>query len=149
MRLSADLGPVPEGDKTPFRLEAGLYGELPFQRREAAGKIAAARGKLAQIHVKRRFVADKVAAEVQDSVSALHAAAERIERAKLNLDLAGETLTLGQEAFNAGDIDLVSLNIYEQTRTDAQFQWIEAQADFFIAQADYHAALALDPLTEQ
>lgn len=137
-----------KGDKTPFQLEAGLYGEVPLQRREAAGKIMAVRGKLDQVRTKREYVGNKVAAEVQDAFSAMHAAAERMERAKENLDLAGETMKLGQLAFDSGDIDLISLNIYEQTRTDAQFQWIEAQADFFIAQADYHAAMGLDPLAE-
>ncbi len=137
-----------KGDKTPFQLEAGLYGEVPLQRREAAGKIMATRGKLDQVRTKREYLGNKVAAEVQDAVSAMHAAAERMERAKENLDLAGQTLALGQLAFNSGDIDLISLNIYEQTRTDAQFQWIEAQVDFFIAQADYHAAMGLDPLSE-
>jgi outer membrane protein TolC len=137
-----------KGDKTPFQLEAGLYGEVPLQRREAAGKIVAVRGKLEQVRTKREYVGNKVAAEVQDAFSAMHAAAERTERAKENLDLAGETMALGELAFDSGDIDLISLNIYEQTRTDAQFQWIEAQADFFIAQADYHAAMGLDPLAE-
>ena len=49
-------------------------------------------------------------------------------------------------AFNAGDIDLIALNIYEQEVTDAELVLIAAEADFFISQADYRAALAEDPL---
>ena len=136
------------GDKSPFELEAGLFGELPLQRREAWGKIEAARGKLAQIRAKQEYVANKVTAEVQDAISALTAAADRIERARTNVDLALKTQALGELAFDAGDIDLIALNIYEQAVTDAQLLLIAAEADFFIAQADYRAALAEDPLRD-
>lgn len=138
-----------KGDKTPFELEAGIYGEVPLQRREARGKIVAAEGKLAQISAKRQFVVNKVAAAVQDAVSALETAAGRIERAETNLDLARETLELGRLQFEAGDIDLVALNIYEKSVTDAQLLLISAQVDFFSAVADYRAALALDPLATE
>lgn len=135
-----------KGDKTPFELEVGLYGELPLQRRASRGKIEAARGKLTQIKVKQEYVANKVTALVQDAVSALQAAAGRIERARTNLRLARETLALGRDQFNAGDIGLIDLNIYENAATDAQLRLIVAQADFFAALADYRAALSLDPL---
>jgi outer membrane protein TolC len=131
-----------KGDKTPFELEAGLLGEIPLQRREARGKVEAARGKLAQIRAKRRFTVDKITAEVRDTVSALQAAAARIERAQTNLELSRQTLELGRQSFNAGDIDLIALNIYEQAVTDAQLLLISAQVDFFVAEADYRAALA-------
>ncbi|MCO6458591.1 MAG: TolC family protein, partial [Pirellulaceae bacterium] len=133
------------GDKTPFELEAGLVGDVPVQRREARGKITAARGKLAQLDAKRQFVADKITAEVRDVVSELIAAHGRAEQAGINLRLARQTLDLGREQFNVGDIDLISLNIYEQAVTDAQFLLIAAQADYFIALADYRAALAMQP----
>ena len=138
-----------KGDKTPFQLEAGLYGDLPLQRREARGKIASARGKLAQIDAKRQFVTNKVTALVQDAISALDAAAGRIERATTNVRLARDTLALGRDQFDAGDIDLISLNIYEQSVTDARLLLIAAQADFFTAAADYRAALSLDPLPSE
>jgi outer membrane protein TolC len=133
------------GDKTPFELEAGLYGEVPVQRREARGKIQAAQGKLAQIQSKREFVMNKITAEVQDALSALQAAYGGMQRAETNLRLARQTMQLGRQQFDAGDISLVDLNIYEQATTDAQFLLIAAHADFFIALADYRAALALDP----
>lgn len=147
---SKDVGfpASPKRDKTPLELETGLVGELPLQRREAWGKINAARGKLAQLRAKREYLANKVAAEVQDTVSALSAAAGRIDRARASLELATQTLKLGQVAFRAGDIDLIALNIYEQAVTDAQLVLIAAQADYFAAEADYRAAVAEDPFAE-
>ncbi|QDU92372.1 Outer membrane efflux protein [Lignipirellula cremea] len=75
-------------------------------------------------------------------------AAGRIQRAETNVRLAKETLELGRLQFDAGDINLVELNIYEKSVTESQLSLIEAQFDYFAAQADYRAALSLDPLAE-
>ena len=88
---------------------------------------------------------NKVTAEVQDAVSALQASEARIGRARTNLQLAEEALQLARGQFDAGDIDLVELNIYEQATLDARFLLIDAEADYFIALADYRAALGSDP----
>jgi len=141
---SQDMGKraTSTGDKTPFELEVGLYGEMPFQRRKGYGKITSVRGKLVQIAVKRRFVVDKISAMVRDAASAIEAAFARIERAGQNLRLAKETLKLGKDQFEAGDVELIVLNIYEQSVTDAELLLISAKADYFAALADYNAATA-------
>jgi len=148
LEASQDVGEatIEKRTKSPFQLEAGVYGEVPLQRREARGKIEAARGKLAQLRAKRQFVEDKIAAQVQDAFSALEAAVGKIDRARTNLELSRQAQALGRQAFDAGDADLIVLNIYEQAVADAQLQWIDAQAEYFAAQADYRAALAIDPL---
>ena len=148
---SKDVGAAksPKGDKTPFELEVGLYGEVPLQRREARGKINSTCAKLTQIATKREFLVNKVTASVQDAVSALQAAASRIDRSNTSLRLARETLALGQQQFRVGDIDLISLNIYERAVTDAQLVLIAAEADYFVALADYQASMALEPLVAQ
>ncbi|MCA9199746.1 MAG: TolC family protein, partial [Planctomycetales bacterium] len=130
------------GDKTPFELEAGLYGEVPLQRRQARGKRMAANAKLRQLCAKREFIVNKVTVAVQDAHSALQAAEMRIERAELNANLAEQSLQLARDRFNAGDIDLIVLNIYEKAVTDAQLVLIDAESDYFKAVADYRAALA-------
>jgi len=144
---SQDVGQPtsPKRDKSPFKLEAGVFGEVPLQRREAQGKIHAAQGKLAQLNVKRQFAVDKITAEVQDAVSAMETAAERIERARTNVRLAERSLQLGREAFEAGDTDVIVLNIREEAVTDARLLLISAETDFFNALAAYRAALGLRP----
>lgn len=134
-----------KGDKTPFELELGLFGEVPLQRREAYGKVTSTQAKLQQLSVKRQFTADKTAAAVQDAISALLNAHARIRRAEQNVRLADEALALARIQFNEGDIDLVELNIYEQAATDARLIDISAKADFFKAMADYRAALNITP----
>ena len=148
LEASKDVGGASsmKRDKTPFVLEAGVFGEVPLQRREARGKIRAAQGKLAQIEAKRQMTADKIAVEVQDALSAMSRAAERIQRAEKGLSLAQQSLEFGRDAFEAGDIDVIVLNIREEAVNTAQLTLIQAQADFFIALANFNAALALDPL---
>jgi outer membrane protein TolC len=144
---SKDVGkPTSLSDKTPFELEAGLYGEVPLQRREARGKVLSAQAKLSQLRAKREFQMNKVAAEVQKAVASLVAESGRIDLAKTNLRLARETLDLARIQFDAQDIDVLALNLYEVAVMDAQLILIGAQADYFAALANYHAALALDPL---
>ncbi len=133
-------------DKTPFILEAGLYGELPLQRRAACGKIQSLHGKLTQVSAKRQFAANKVEVEVRDAVSALEAATGRIDQARIARDLAAQSLELGRLGFESGDLTVITLNLYEKAVLEAELQLIEAQADFFKALAAYRAALGFDPL---
>ena len=65
MEASKDIGAAAssKGDKTPFELEAGVFFDLPVQRRKARGKILATEAKLAQITAKRELVENKVRAE--------------------------------------------------------------------------------------
>lgn len=144
---SKDIGEPtsPQGEKTPFELEAGIFGEVPLQRRAAIGKVTATEAKLQQLSAKRQYTAEKTVATVQDAISALLNAEERTKRAEQNVQLAEEALRLARIQFNAGDIDVVELNIYEQSATDAQLIDISAQADFFKAIADYRAALNIIP----
>lgn len=133
------------GDKTPFELEVGLFGEVPLQRRAAFGKITSTQAKLQQVSLKRQYTAEKTVAAVQDSISALLNSKERIKRAEQTVALADEAMKLARIQFNAGDIDLVELNIYEQATTNARLIEISAKADFFKAVADYRAALSITP----
>lgn len=147
VKASKDVGgeASTKGDKTPFKMEAGLFGDVPLQRRYAQGELRAAQGKLAQLRAKRQFTTDKIVTEVQDAVSAMQLAAERIERTAVTVKLAHQSLDLARQSFDAGDIDVIMLNIYEQAVTDAEILHVAAQADFFIAEADYRAALGIVP----
>ncbi len=132
-------------DKSDFQLQAGVFAEVPLQRRAASGKIEAARGKITQIEAKRRFVEDKIRSQVLDAVSALGNAFEQIEQAKENLRLTEQSLRLGRIRFDEGDIDIIQLNIYETSLAEAELLLIESEFAYFVASADYRAALGLQP----
>ncbi len=128
------------GDKTPFQLQLGVFYEVPLERRKGLGKIQAANGKLTQVDSKIRLVSDKIGAELRDAASAVNAASEQIEQSRENLRLTRESLRLGRISFNEGDIDLITLNIYEAAVADAELQLLDAQYKFFFYQAVYDTA---------
>jgi outer membrane protein TolC len=129
------------GDKTPFELQAGLLAELPLQRREGLGKIRSAEGKQVQINAKQRFLIQKVTAEIQDAVSAVNAAFEQIDQSSRNVELAGQSLELGRKLFDAGDIDIIELNIYETSAATAELQLLEAHLKYFENLAVYETSI--------
>ncbi len=133
-------------DKSRLELEVGLLAEVPLQRRQARGKVYAAQSKLAQIAAKRRFMIDKIHSQVRDAVSALNNAHDRILQTRENLELTRRSLRLGRLRFEEGDIDIIQLNIYETSLAEAELLLIQAEFDYFTAQADYRAALAISGL---
>ena len=134
-----DIGNVTSsaGDKRPFELEIGVFAEVPIQRREGAGKIQTAQGKITQIDAKRRLVSDKIRAEIQDAASAVNAAFNQIRQSRENVRLNEQSLELGRLAFEEGDIDLLALNIYESSVADARLELLEAEYKYFTSLAIY------------
>ncbi len=143
LETSQDLGHRASslGDKSPLELEAGLMGELPLQRRAGLGKVTATQGKLQQWEFKRQFLVDKIGIGVRDSYSAYLTANERLARATDNLTLAQRALSIGRQQFAAGNIDLIILNIYEQSVTDAEILVVDANIGIQQAIIDYQFAL--------
>ena len=128
------------GDKRPFQLQLGVVAEVPIQRREGLGKIRTAEAKLNQIDAKTRFVTDKIRAEIQDAASAVNAAYDQIQQSQKNVDLARRSLQFGRLLFDAGDIDLIELNIYENSVAEAELQLLEAVFKYFFYRAIYQTA---------
>ena len=130
-------------DKSPFEMEAGILAEVPLQRRDAIGKIRTAQGKQSQLLAKRDFLIDNVTTRVQDAYSAIENARERFDQATKNKELAIQSMEIGRRQFEAGDIDLIVLNIYEQAEAEAELIVIDAEAEYFSSLADYRAALGI------
>lgn len=130
------------GDKTPFEAQFGIFAEVPIERRSGLGKRQAANGKINQIDAKTRIVQDKIRAEIQDAASALNAAYDQIQQSQQNVELTAQSLEVGRELFKVGDIDLLSLNIYETSFADAKLELLDAQFKYFIYQAVYETAIS-------
>lgn len=143
LEASKDVGAQAssKGDKTPFELEAGLLFDVPLQRRKALGKVQSARGKLTQIAIKAQFMENKIRADVQDAVSALQAAYERVERTSRGAELARQLVAAEYRSFELGNSDLLRIALQEGLELDAQLLEIEALHDYFQAAAAYKAAL--------
>lgn len=125
----------PKGTRSPAELEAGFYGEVPLQRRMARGKIDSLSAKLRQVEAKLQLARDRIANEVQQILVARETALRQVDQAELNLELARETLRIGDIGLREGEFTLPILNIYEQAVADAEGALLAAKADFFIADA--------------
>ena len=134
-----------KGDKTPFELEAGLYFEMPLQRRKAYGKIREADGKLAQLGAKRRLTEDKIAIEVRDAVNAIQLASDRARQTEVGVRTAKELVDAERLRLDNGDSDLLRVAIQEASAIEAELADIEALADYWKAEAALRAALGILP----
>lgn len=148
---SQDVGEptTPKRDKSQFELEAAVTLSVPIERRKAAGRIRAVRGKLAQVVAKRQFVADTISVDVQSARAALTAAHKRVQKATESVQLAERMRAAEQRAFELGNSTLLNLNLREQQAADAAKTLVAAQLEYFAAQADYSAALALGWIAER
>lgn len=140
---SQDVGEEasPKGDKSPLVMEAGVDFAVPLQRRAALGKLRAMEGKIIQIGAKQQWATDKIRAEIASSKIAVGAAYERYERARSGLELTRQMELAEQEAFSAGQSNLLMVNLREQQTADAAAAVAVTLQDYFAALALYHTAL--------
>ena len=131
-------------DKSPFELEAGIYAEVPIQRRKARGKISSIEAKVSQVLAKRRMIEDKVITEIQTAHAAFHAAWLRVGKARESVRLARYMAEVEQKKFDAGSSDLLSVNLREQQSAEAAEAEVDALLDYFQSRAIYRAAMAED-----
>lgn len=137
--LSRDVGAGTD-TRRGSELQAGLFFELPLQRRKASGKVAQVQAKLLGLTAELRFAEDRVRADVQDAASALRATLATIELVRQELALARELEGLERDRFALGDSTQFLVNLRELSTADAAFREIKALADYQKALTDFEAA---------
>jgi outer membrane protein TolC len=143
--VARDLGNGPESLR-PTELQATLTLDIPLQARAARGQVQAAAARRATVEAKARLTRDKVATEVRDSLSALHAAYERVGLAKSAADVARRLAQAELARFEHGATSLLFVNLREQAAADAEFKEVKALVDYHRAVVDLLAATAaLEP----
>lgn len=133
-------------DKGEFVLVVGATSEVPVQRRAARGKLQATAAKIAQTNQKLRLQQDKIAVEIQTAITNLSLSEQVEDQAQLAVTAATQALDAFRFAFDAGNIDLIALNLLESKATETQLKLIEARQAWFIAYAQYLAATGVDPM---
>ena len=144
--VSQDVGEPTSSsnDKSRCEIEAGLLLDMPLQRRAAHGKFQAARAELQQISARRRFLEDRIVTDVQSAYAGLTAAYERVGKAREARELAQEIAAIERRKFELGQSDLLDVFLREQFAIEAANDEVDALLDYFIARANYAAALAID-----
>ncbi|MEZ6066569.1 MAG: TolC family protein [Planctomycetaceae bacterium] len=131
-------------DKSEFELEAGVYFDMPLQRRKARGKLTALQGKLAQLSAKRRMVGDKIAVDVQAASIAVDAARVQVEQARDAVRLAEELADRERTNQREGLSDLLKVTLREQYAAESAQKYVDALLLYHLALVDLRAALGDD-----
>ncbi len=142
---SQDLGgavSTPD-DKEPFELTALLRFQLPLQRNLARGQVRESEAKLRKLTRERQFLVDALRNEVRDVSSALTQTWLRIAQAEENVRLANELAQAERVQLDAGQSDLLRVNLREQQAAAAAGGLVDVYEEYFRALAQYRAALGL------
>lgn len=98
------------------------------------------------MEAKARLTRDKIVTEVRDSLSALHAADERVGLARSAADVARRLAQAELARFEHGATSLLFVNLREQTAADAELKEVKALVDYHRAVVNLLATTAaLEP----
>ena len=121
-------------------LTAALVFQMPAQRRDARGRVAAAQSQIVQIDRQLQFAEDQIRAEIQDTYSALERAYEFHKQAAQRLDLAQVVARAEREQLRLGRSDVLRVTLREQAKFDAEIYEIGARQEFWRSESDLRAA---------
>ncbi|NBW95156.1 MAG: hypothetical protein EBR28_00105 [Planctomycetia bacterium] len=121
-------------------LQASLIFQMPAQRRDARGRVAAAHSQIVQIDRQMQYAEDQIRAEIQDTYSALERAFEFHRQAAQRLDLSRVVARAEREQLRLGRSDVLRVTLREQAKFDAEIYEIGARQEFWRAESDLRAA---------
>ncbi|MCW5559739.1 MAG: TolC family protein [Verrucomicrobiae bacterium] len=111
----------------------GLHFEMPLFQREGRGKVMGAEVQQQQLALQQQYTEQQVSFDVDNWLSALVRARDRVTAATEALRLA-KTLEEGERTrFNLGATTVLFVNLRERKVVEAAYQLYRAQADYTIA----------------
>ncbi|MFO0946255.1 MAG: TolC family protein [Planctomycetota bacterium] len=137
-------GPNPKKDKGEYQLEAGLYFEVPLQRRYARGQMQVASASRTQLNLEQRYAQDKVITDLQNAIAAMDSAYLQVGQAREAVELARIMEEAERRNLFLGNSNILFVNLRESATVDAAILEVDALAEYYRAVADYRAALAAD-----
>jgi outer membrane protein TolC len=136
--LDAEAAPARAPEKFVLGLgyRFGLELRIPILQRRSRGEVLEAQAQADKLVLVQRFREQQVVVDVDNALSAIDRAKERMEAAAQSLRLA-KTLEEGERfRFGLGATSVLFVNLRERNTVDSEVQVIRAKAD-------YHKALAL------
>lgn len=145
--LLPSLDATAEPARTPEKFVLGLgyrfalEMRFPFLQRKARGEVLEAQGKADRFVLVQKFREQQVIVDVDNALSAIERAKQRIAAAFQSLQLA-RTLEQGERfRFSLGATSVLFVNLRERNAVDSENQWIRALADYQKASAFYRWAI--------
>ncbi|MFM7841646.1 MAG: TolC family protein, partial [Nitrospira sp.] len=132
--------------RTPEKYVLGLgyrFGaelKMPFLQRKAKGEVLEVQGKADRLVLTQRFREQQVVVDVDNALSAVERAKQRIDAAQQSWQLA-KTLEEGERfRFGLGATSVLFVNLRERNAVDSEIQYVRAVADYQRALAQYQWA---------
>ena len=141
--LDAEAAPARAPEKFVLGLgyRFGLELKIPILQRRSRGEVLEAQGKADRFVMVQKFREQQVVVDVDNALSAIERAKERMEAAVQSLRLA-KTLEEGERfRFGLGATSVLFVNLRERNSVDSEAQVIRAKADYQKAQALYQWAI--------
>jgi outer membrane protein TolC len=141
--LDAEAAPARAPEKFVLGLgyRFGLELKIPILQRKSRGEVLEAQGKADRFVFMQQFREQQVLVDVDNALSAIERAKERVAAAAESLRLA-KTLEEGERfRFSLGATSVLFVNLRERNSVDSESQVIRAKADYQKAQALYQWAI--------
>ena len=140
--VSRDFGSIAEGgvSRDSTDVIVGFRFSVPFQQREARGKLRAAEAKAEALLQEQRRLRDRLEIEVRNILIDLDTS-ENLTALALQEFQQSETMKRAeQDRFASGASDFFLVNIREETAAEAQTRYLIAKLQQQVAQANFDAA---------
>jgi len=141
--LDAEAAPARTPEKFVLGLgyRFGLEMRVPILQRRSRGEVLEAQGKADRFVLVQKYREQQVQVDVDNALSAMERAKERIAAAGQSLQLA-RTLEEGERfRFSVGATSVLFVNLRERNAVDSEAQLIRTQADYQKARAFYQWAI--------
>ncbi len=141
--LDAEAAPARAPEKFVLGLgyRFGLELRIPILQRKSRGEVLEAQGKADRFVFMQQFREQQVLVDVDNALSAIERAKERVTTATESLRLA-KTLEEGERfRFSLGATSVLFVNLRERNSVDSENQVIRAKADYQKALALYQWAI--------
>lgn len=141
--LDAEAAPARSPEKFVLGLgyRFGVEMRIPILQRRSRGEVMEAQGKADRFVLVRKYREQQVQVDVDNALSAMERAKERITAAGQSLQLA-RTLEEGERfRFSVGATSVLFVNLRERNAVDSEAQLIRTQADYQKAKAFYQWAI--------
>jgi outer membrane protein TolC len=111
----------------------GLHAEIPLFQREARGKVMAAEVGQSQLALKQQYYERQVSLDVDNWLSAIVRARDRVKAATESYRLAKVLEEGERKRFDMGATSILFVNTRERNAVEAAYQLYRAQYDYVLA----------------
>ncbi|MEO1251957.1 MAG: TolC family protein [Pseudomonadota bacterium] len=141
--ISRDIGAISEGGSSRDSTDTivGFRFTVPFQRREAKGRLRRAEAELDAAVARRRQLEDELEIQVRDILINLDVTAELVDIAGQEVEQSLAMQTAEQQRFRSGASDFFLVNVREETAADARIRYFLSILERRLARANYDAAI--------